>query len=141
MAAPENMEIEVKIAGEEDPLRVGVERLGEPSPIACPECHGVLRQWKEGDLLRFRCHTGHAYSVDSLLGEITEGIETSMWNTIRSLQEATLLMRQMSSHFEEEHGAGSGARMQARGDEFERRADDLRDLLQTTPVQSAEPVN
>jgi two-component system chemotaxis response regulator CheB len=82
----------------------------------------VLRQWKEGGQLRYRCHTGHAYSPDSLLAEINEGIETSMWTTIRSLQEATILMRQLSTHADEVHGAGSGARLQERADEVERRA-------------------
>lgn len=136
---PEHMEIEVKIVKEDDPLRIGVERLGEPSPIACPECHGVLRQWKEGGRLRYRCHTGHAYSSDSLLAEINDGIETSMWTTIRSLQEATILMRQLSTHAEDVHGAGSGARLQERADEVERRADALRDLLQTSPPAAMEP--
>jgi two-component system chemotaxis response regulator CheB len=42
--APEQMEIEVRIAKEKDPLGAGVERLGDPSTYACPECHGVLRQ-------------------------------------------------------------------------------------------------
>jgi two-component system chemotaxis response regulator CheB len=141
MDVPEDLEIEVKIANEQDPLKVGVERIGTPSSIACPECHGVLRQWKEGGRTRFRCHTGHAYSADSLLSEITEGIENSMWNTIRSLQEGSMLMRQLSSHWEESHGAGTSIKLQERAKELERRADHLRDLLQTTPVQSAEPVN
>jgi len=140
MDVPDHMEIEVKIANEQDPLRSGVERLGAPSAIACPECHGVLRQWKEGDRLRFRCHTGHAYSADSLLAEITDGVESSMWNTIRSLQEATMLMRQLSTHWEETHGVGSGAKLKQRADELERRADALRDLLQATETHAPQPV-
>jgi hypothetical protein len=63
-----------------------------------------------------------------------------MWTTIRSLQEATILMRQLSTHAEEVHGAGSGARLQERADEVERRADALRDLLQTSPAAAMEPV-
>ena len=68
---PERMEIEVKVAREEDPLKAGIERIGEPSPMACPECHGVLRQWNEDGRFRYRCHTGHAFSADSLLAEIS----------------------------------------------------------------------
>ena len=67
------MSVEVKIAMEHNPVDAGLERIGEPSSFACPECHGVLLQLKEGTRTRFRCHTGHAYSVNSLLAAIGEG--------------------------------------------------------------------
>src|SRR5581483_3391461 len=63
-ATPEEVEIEVKIAKAHNAIEAGLERIGEPSPFACPECHGVLLQFKGDSRLRFRCHTGHAYSVD-----------------------------------------------------------------------------
>jgi len=63
---------------EENPIDAGLERVGEPSRFACPECHGVLLQLKEGSRFRFRCHTGHAYSVASLLAAISEGSEESL---------------------------------------------------------------
>src|ERR1700749_2907719 len=65
----EEMETEVKIAREDNALESGIMKWGEPSVYACPECHGTLLQLKEGGSMRFRCHTGHAYSVDSLLAE------------------------------------------------------------------------
>src|SRR4051812_19843881 len=89
----EEMEIEVKIAREDNALDSGILKWGEPSFYACPECHGVLLQLKEGDNLRFRCHTGHAYSVDSLLAEFTEKTEESLWSAIRALEEGVILMR------------------------------------------------
>ena len=67
--------------------------LGEPSTIACPECHGVLLQLKEGGRLRFRGHTGHAYSAESLLAEINEGVEISLWNAIRTMQPGQVMAR------------------------------------------------
>lgn len=56
----DGMEIETKIAKEDEAIGVGVRNLGKPSSYACPECHGVLLQLKEVDRIRFRCHTGHA---------------------------------------------------------------------------------
>lgn len=82
------MSFEVKIARKEDPLQAGVGRLGEPSALSCPECHGVLLQVPEGSHFRFRCHTGHAFSKESLLAQIQEHIEILVWNTIRAMQEA-----------------------------------------------------
>jgi two-component system chemotaxis response regulator CheB len=69
---PERMKVEVKIAMEHNPIDAGLERMGEPSRFAYPECHGVLLQLTEGSRTRFRCHTGHAYSVASLLAAITK---------------------------------------------------------------------
>jgi len=68
----DEMEIEIKIAKEDQAIGVGIRNMGEPSSYACPECHGVLLQLKEANRIRFRCHTGHAYSADSLLAEVTE---------------------------------------------------------------------
>jgi two-component system, chemotaxis family, protein-glutamate methylesterase/glutaminase len=129
---PEDMAVEIKIAGEEDPLEAGIGRLGEPSPIACPECHGVLLQLKARGPIRFRCHTGHAYTAESLLAEIGEGVEIALWNAIRSLQEAGILVRQLARHAETTHH-GEPATMVQHAEELERRANQLRSLVTSSP--------
>ena len=78
---------EIAIAMETNGQNNGYE-LGELTPYTCPECNGVLSAIKEGDRVRFRCHTGHAFSADSLLLSISESIEESLWNAIRNLQES-----------------------------------------------------
>ena len=50
---------------------------------------------KEDKLFRFRCHTGHAYSVKSLLTDITEKMDDALWNSIRAFEEGELFMRHM----------------------------------------------
>jgi two-component system chemotaxis response regulator CheB len=94
---PEKMELEVKVAIEDEALEGGIMDWGEPSVFACPECHGVLLQLKEGSHLRFRCHTGHAYSIESLLAEFGEKTEDALWNAIRAIEENILLLRRMAS--------------------------------------------
>src|SRR5581483_1706827 len=37
-------------------------RRGERSVFSCPECGGALWQVDEAELVRFRCHVGHAYN-------------------------------------------------------------------------------
>ncbi len=123
---PEEMEIEVRIAKEEKAIDAGVQQLGEPSSYACPECHGVLLQLKEGGYLRFRCHTGHAYSVESLLSEVTEKIEDALWNAIRTLEENVLLMRHLARHVREGNNGGDAEQFLKRAREAERRADLVR---------------
>jgi two-component system chemotaxis response regulator CheB len=90
---PEPMDIEVRIAKEEGGLESGVEKLGEPSKFACPECHGVLLKLQEGGRIRYRCHTGHAYSLETLLADYDEAIENGGWNTVRAMQEKAILLR------------------------------------------------
>lgn len=121
----DEMEMEVRIAREDNAVETGITKWGEPSIYACPECHGVLLQLKEGDLLRFRCHTGHAYSVNSLLSEFTESIEESLWSTIRSIEESVLLLRNMAQHLGE-HNDGAAELFKRKAEEAQQRADLVR---------------
>lgn len=122
---PEQIGIEVNIARENQAREAGVQKLGEPSIYACPECHGVLLQMKDGAPLRFRCHTGHAYTVESLLAEQSEGIEDSLWNAIRALEERVLLLRQAADHAREAHLEDEPS-LRDLADEAQRRADLVR---------------
>jgi two-component system, chemotaxis family, protein-glutamate methylesterase/glutaminase len=123
---PKEVEIEVNIAKEQKALDAGVLQLGEPSNYACPECHGVLLQIKEGTLFRFRCHTGHAYSIGSLLTEITEKMDDALWNSIRAFEEGELFMRHMAQHLDQGENSQSTESILKRADETKRRAELMR---------------
>lgn len=122
----EKTEIEVKIAREDNALESGIMKWGEPSVYACPECHGVLLQLKEGGNMRFRCHTGHAYSVDSLLAEFGEKTEDSLWNAIRAIEEGVLFMRDLAKHFDERHHGADAEALLRKADESQQRANLVR---------------
>ena len=126
---PKALEVEVKIAKEHNPLDAGLTEIAQPSVYACPECHGVLLQLKEGDRLRFRCHTGHAYSFDSLVSAISEGIEEALWNAIRALEEGDMLMRGMSAHMKAHDGAREADELLERAAEAKRQSDMIRQLV------------
>lgn len=51
---------EIQIAAEERALEKGILKFGELSPYTCPECHGVLSRLRNDNIIRYRCHTGHA---------------------------------------------------------------------------------
>jgi two-component system chemotaxis response regulator CheB len=74
-SVPQRLEIETRIALEENPLEAGLLQLGEISPYTCPICHGLMVQLQDGGISRFRCHTGHAFSANSLLHELSEEIK------------------------------------------------------------------
>ncbi|RFM36503.1 chemotaxis protein CheB [Chitinophaga silvisoli] len=93
--------MEVRLAMNEKLSKKEIFEYGELTPYTCPECHGVLTALREGDRIRFRCHTGHAFSADSLLAGITGYVEETLWNTLRSVQESILLLNHMGDHFAE----------------------------------------
>lgn len=97
----EKTKIEINIAAEENALQQGSMNLGELSPYTCPECHGVLSKIMDGNIARFRCHTGHAYSTDTLMATLTEKIEDGLYNAIRGMDESILLLNHIGDHYAE----------------------------------------
>jgi two-component system chemotaxis response regulator CheB len=128
LSVPDKVNIEVNIAKEHHPLDAGLERIAEPSSYACPECHGVLLQLKDEGIVRFRCHTGHAYSAESLLVAVGAGVDEALWNAIRSLEEARMLMDRMAEHLRASHPANDAERLSARAEQMRRHQDVLRAL-------------
>lgn len=70
---------------------------GKASVFACPECHGVLWEMKQGQLVRYRCRVGHAYTADSLKGELGESAERTLWAAMRALEEKAAMSRRLSA--------------------------------------------
>jgi two-component system chemotaxis response regulator CheB len=136
------MEIETRIAMEGKALALGVMGLGPVAPYTCPECHGVLVRLKEGGVPRFRCHTGHAYSINTLLAESSSEVEHALWSGLRAVEESMLVLRELSAHIREhntDHPAVAEA-LEEKAREAERRADVLRGLLVTYQSTSEDNV-
>lgn len=123
-----HLETEVKIAKEDNAIEVGIMDWGEPSVYACPECHGVLLQLKEGSTIRFRCHTGHAYSLEALLAEFSERTEKTLWSAIRSMEEMVLLMRRMAGQLSRDEHAQAAESLLKEAQRTQQHADVVRRL-------------
>jgi two-component system, chemotaxis family, protein-glutamate methylesterase/glutaminase len=72
------------------------EKSGKPSAFACPECHGVLWELEDGELLRFRCRVGHAYTADTLRTAMTDSTEDAIWAAKRALEEKAGRLRRIA---------------------------------------------
>lgn len=48
---------------------------------------GTLWEVRDGDVVRFRCRTGHAFSPESLLSEQTDALGAALWTGLRALEE------------------------------------------------------
>ena len=67
------------------------------SGLTCPECSGILREVREGDVLRFRCRVGHAYTSQTMLEAQGDAIERALWTAVRQLEERALLIRKLAA--------------------------------------------
>lgn len=128
-ANTKQIEAEVRIAMEQEPLQYDFLAFGELTPYTCPECHGVLTSIKEGDNMRFRCHTGHAFSASSLLAAIGESIEETLWSAVRNVQESVLLLNHMGDHFAERDQPKLAAMYFKKGKDAETRANEVRQAV------------
>lgn len=107
---------EVQVAAQDSAYQLGIVGLGDLSPLTCPECHGVLVRVEEGTLTRYRCHTGHAYTADALLAELSESVEAKSYQVLRALEENAMLLRDLSGRFgaQGDHVTGQAFLEQAR---------------------------
>jgi len=83
-----------EIRGNEE-VAYSTEGSGNPSVFACPECHGVLWQVRDGRFRRYRCRVGHAYSPASLKAEMDQSGERALWAAMRALEEKAAMGRRM----------------------------------------------
>lgn len=81
----------------------------------CPECGGVLSEYRDEGLTQWRCRIGHRYSPASLADAQADGVEATLWAAVRALEDRHALLARMAAQFED-RDAVSSARM------FERRA-------------------
>lgn len=137
----EKMDIEVNVARQRNTLEMGITKLGEFSPFTCPECQGALMQLKEGNLLRFRCHTGHAYSVNSLLAEMTESIEETLWKGIRTIEASEILMVHLANHLHQANEDETAQLLLRKAEEAKLQAGLVRQAVFTNEILSQENLN
>jgi two-component system chemotaxis response regulator CheB len=73
-----------------------LQQIGKPSTFVCPECRGTLWQIDGSQPPRFRCHTGHAFSLASLAAAQSQATEDALWSAVRALQEKEELLRRVA---------------------------------------------
>lgn len=125
-------QVENAIALGENGMHPGVLELGTPSTFTCPECKGALIRIEEGKLVRFRCHTGHAYSSRALLSDVNTVIDNDLWSAIRAIEERIMLLGQMADQADAGGDPVEAGRLRARAEEAERKCQPLRDLVLDT---------
>jgi two-component system chemotaxis response regulator CheB len=100
-----------------------------PSALTCPECGGALFEKLDEQPLHFRCRTGHAYSPESLLAQMSDSVESAFWAALRSLEENVALSLRLERRSLASGNPLSGERYRKRAIDAEKHAEVLRAIL------------
>jgi two-component system chemotaxis response regulator CheB len=140
--APAEMIMEDRVAAMEQIISTQKEPPGEPSVFTCPECDGVLFEYKDGEMVRYRCRVGHAYSADTLGGEQSKALEAGLWSAMAALKEKAAFARRMVDFMEKRGHEAAATRYRQEFELAKQRTEELQRLLESTlpmPVASEMP--
>lgn len=131
---PKDVLIEAEIAARVLSDLSSVNKVGDQVPFNCPGCGGVLWEVEKDSSLRFRCHTGHAYTAAALLAEQTKRIEETMWTALRMFEERKNLLTEMAHG---KKGVGSKSALE-RAKMSQVHIDRIRAILNTDDTESGD---
>lgn len=96
---PNEYIIEDRIAAQEFAvMEPDIVTPGEPSPLSCPDCGGVLNQIETDEELRFRCQVGHAFTPLGLVSAQSDELERALSIAARTHRDRLRLFGQMSDN-------------------------------------------
>ena len=105
------------------------ERPGAPSVYTCPDCHGTLWEIDEGNIRRYRCRVGHAYTEESLLAAHSDSLERALWAALRALEENVSLSRRTADRARTSGMTLAAVRFDERAHEMQQHAERIRQVL------------
>ena len=100
---------------------------GTPSVFACPECHGILWEVRDGKLVQFRCRVGHTYGAESLAIELSGASEAALWAAMRALEEKSAMQRRIADGLSSTGKSATRLRDQSVADDAHARI--IRDMI------------
>ncbi len=136
---PDSLRLETSMMRQLQPDEIPtMDRIGKLSPYTCPSCHGSLWEIFDEHVLRFRCHTGHAFSAPSLGDEIDVGVEDALFGALRALEENARLSRTIAERSRTGKREAVAAIYDDKASECERNADVIRNLLHRSQMARAD---
>jgi two-component system chemotaxis response regulator CheB len=92
---PRSIRYEVEIAKGRHGDMSDMDGIGRRSVLACPDCGGVMWEIDVGELMRFRCHVGHAYTAEMMSLALDENLQRALASALRALEERVALARKL----------------------------------------------
>lgn len=126
---PDDMYLEARVAGLDPSAISSDERPGELSRFTCPDCTGPLYEIRDGELIRFRCRVGHAFTAESMLDEKSETLENALYVAMNTLEESALMADRLAARSREQQQEHAAARFEQRARETRQQAETIRRVL------------
>ncbi|MBC5992252.1 chemotaxis protein CheB [Pontibacter cellulosilyticus] len=116
-----------------------LDKAGDRTVYSCPECGGGLWELsQEGTIKRFRCHSGHAFSEDSLLDGMSNALEETLWVALRTLEERRNILQSMSRGETTKGNHRWASIQETRAEEMKVHIERLRELLSRSASKDEE---
>lgn len=84
---PKDIIIESQIAARVLASIDAANTIGKRSEFTCPDCGGGLWSMENGNVVRYRCQTGHSFNAKQLLHSQADAIEEVLWIALRMFEE------------------------------------------------------
>lgn len=116
----------------------GQEQHMNPTLLGCPDCSGVLSVEKEGaeGHLRYTCHVGHRFSLNSLVEAKENQLEEAFWSVVSLLQHIGMICTEVKNHSD---STDLRSRTQARIKQVQEHEKAIRVLIEETDPPILEP--
>lgn len=126
---PEQVKLETKMALIRENDVAEMNRVGKLSPFTCPACNGNLWEINDEHMLRFRCHTGHAFNAEELFEDQDESVENALYAAAAALNESSRLAMAIAERSHAGQRDSLAAMYEQKAREAEENANVIRTLL------------
>ena len=106
-----------------------LDRIGRRSSLTCPDCNGALWEINTAGPLRYRCHTGHAFTAKTLEALQRDSVEDAIWGAIRALHEQERLFKTLCERETKSRHAERAAEYAEKAMQAKIRSQTLREVI------------
>jgi two-component system, chemotaxis family, protein-glutamate methylesterase/glutaminase len=135
--ASDELRLEVAIAGLHPETRASGD-LGRLSRYTCPDCKGPLWEIHDGQLLRFRCHVGHAFTDEALEDSQARTVEDALWTALETLEQRAAIVARLASRARKNGQTTVAKRFDAQLRDISAKTQTLRTLLLTGGLRESQ---
>jgi two-component system chemotaxis response regulator CheB len=94
-----------------------LEKVANRTAVSCPECGGAIWRMRDGNVERYRCHLGHAFSA-----------EETLWVALRMLEERRYVLVTLAEEISENNTI-KAASYTERADELQVHIERIRQVI------------
>ena len=102
---------------------------GTLTAFTCPECKGPLWELRDGELIRYRCRVGHAFTSETMLESQSEALEDALWAAYNALKESSMVAERLASDARRRGRSHVAAQLAERAARQRQRASAIREII------------